>query len=228
MIQSAALRNEGILAGGVGGSSPQQLLSRSPVGTPTRGIDTLMGGQPLTETDERGNTRFYPVFVRSDGTQCPVSAEYLRAMGIEWPPPAPVQMRQDLESIATELYQQAVANSQPPANRTSLAARSDTRDSSRDSIDPVAASALAQAGLQGAAPVVSRARAGPGSSSGGRDVSPPFSPRAEVVSSGGSFARRPPSETPVSGVCTGLGGSMATISSSAGVDTSRGDPCATP
>lgn len=165
-----------------------------------------MGGQPLTETDERGNTRFYPVFVKSDGTQCPVSAEYLRAMGIEWPPPAPVHMRQDLESIASELYQQAVANSQPPANRTTLA----PRDSSRDSIDPAAASALAQAGLRG------------------RDVSPPFSPRAEGGSPGGSFAGRPPSETSVSGVYTGMGGSMATISSSAGADTSRGDSCAMP
>jgi hypothetical protein len=29
--------------------------------------------------DDKGMTRYYPVFVKSDGTQLPVSAEYLRA-----------------------------------------------------------------------------------------------------------------------------------------------------
>jgi hypothetical protein len=170
--------------------SPHQHLSASPAGTPGKDIDTLIGGEPLTETDEFGSTRFYPVFVKSDGTQVPVSAEYLRAMKIDWPPAAPVHMQQDLEAIATELYQQAVANTQQqqqPAHRSthtpSGSAVSGAGGSSRDEIDPVAAAALVQAGLRGV--TQSKAR----SSSHG-DNSPPFSPRgARACSLGESFSR---------------------------------------
>lgn len=178
-----------VMEGGIGGS-PQQHLSASPVGTPGKEIDTLMGGEPLTETDEMGSTRFYPVFVKSDGTQLPVSAEYLRAMKIDWPPTAPVHMHQDLEAIASELYEQAVANTQQqpqPANRSthplSSSAVSGAGGSCRDEIDSVTAAALAQAGLQGLTKSQLR------SSSHG-DHSPPFSPRgARVCSLGGSFLR---------------------------------------
>ena len=75
-----------------------------------------MGGEPLTETDDRGNIRFYPVLVQSDGTQVPVSAEYLRAMGLDWPPQVRdlMQGQQRMEAIASELFQrsfEAVAQS---------------------------------------------------------------------------------------------------------------------
>ena len=109
------------MTGGMVSSSPMPHMSTSasPAGTPTKPIDTLMGGEPLTETDQVGNTRFYPMFVKSDGTQYPVSAEYLHAMGIDWPPPVPVHIHSDLAAMASELYQQAVANSQQtPANRS--------------------------------------------------------------------------------------------------------------
>jgi hypothetical protein len=120
-----------------------------------------MGGKPLTETDDKGNTRFYPVLVQSDGTQCPVSAEYLRAMGIEWPPPAPVHIQHDMEAIASELYQRAVANArpqpqEPPANRSTYtsagpAASGIGGSRSREDVEAMAAAALAQtnAGLLG-------------------------------------------------------------------------------
>jgi len=164
---------------GVGaGRSPLVPPSTSPVGTPTRDIDTLMGGQPLTETDSEGNTRFYPVFVKSDGTQCPVSAEYLRAMGIEWPP-APVHVHQDLETLASELYQQALANSQQqqqsPANRSTHAPAGSA--STVDGRGGVAASSapaatVVRAGARAAASVAAGTR-----DSRGRSTSPPFSPR---------------------------------------------------
>ncbi|EKX50733.1 hypothetical protein GUITHDRAFT_161701 [Guillardia theta CCMP2712] len=63
--------------------------------------DTLLGDEPLTETDASGNVRFYPVLVKSDGTQIPVSAEYLRRLGIRWPLPA-----MDLHGIAQQFQAQ--------------------------------------------------------------------------------------------------------------------------
>ena len=203
--QPAAGRgSQGTGGGGlVGGSSTPQQLPTSPAGTPTRNMDTLMGGEPLTETDEQGNTRFYPVFVKSDGTQCPVSGEYLRAMGIQWPPPAPVHIRQDLESIASELYQQALGN-QPPANRSTSAASaspSAPHHSSTGGIDSVAAAALAQAGLREVSHAGLNGRAG-GSPSGVQDLGPPFSPRSRQSRTGGlavSSVHQPFSEATVAG-----------------------------
>ena len=101
----------------VGESQAPQAGSASSVSTPhPKSIDTLMGGEPLTETDDRGNIRFYPVLVQSDGTQVPVSAEYLRAMGLDWPPQVRdlMQGQQRMEAIASELFQrsfEAVAQS---------------------------------------------------------------------------------------------------------------------
>ena len=161
---------------GVGaGRSPLVPSSTSLVGTPTRDIDTLMGGQPLKETDSEGNTRFYPVFVKSDGTQCPVSAEYLRAMGIEWPP-APVRVHQDLETLASELFQQALLQQQQsPANRSTHApAGSASTVAGRGGVTAGSAPAatVVRAGARAAASVAAGAR-----DSRGRSTSPPFSPR---------------------------------------------------
>jgi hypothetical protein len=185
---SAGRNSPGLVMGGSISHTPRQSVSSE--GTPNE-IDTLMGGEPLTETDDKGMTRYYPVFVKSDGTQLPVSAEYLRAMRIEWPPPAPVQQQQDLEAIAAELYQQAVANSQQkqkPANRSThapTATSSNERSraggaggtSSRDNVEHNVAVSTSDSRSHG----VSETQGGSGARTREQDwrddASPPFSPR---------------------------------------------------
>lgn len=193
-------------AGAASGRPPLLPPSTSPAGTPTRDIDTLMGGQPLTETDSEGNTRFYPVFVKSDGTQCPVSAEYLRAMGIEWPP-APVQVSQDLETLealASELYQQALANSQQPAaNRSAHAPPSIPATTAAGRGDNAANSAPAAAAVRAGLRAVASAAAG-SRDSRGRSTSPPFSPRgAHPRALEDAALRESAARGEGAGVCTG-------------------------